>query len=70
MCSFWYVDALPHAADAGSQARAREDVHLRQPVGLYAEEIGPDGAQLGNFPQASTHFSLISAAASPDRALG
>jgi GH15 family glucan-1,4-alpha-glucosidase len=38
-------------------------------LGLYAEEIGHHGEALGNFPQAFTHLTLISAAYNLDRAL-
>ncbi len=39
-------------------------------LGLYAEEIGPSGEALGNFPQAFTHLTLISSAFNLDRVLG
>jgi GH15 family glucan-1,4-alpha-glucosidase len=38
-------------------------------LGLYAEETGPSGEALGNFPQAFTHMGLISAAFNLDRPL-
>ena len=38
-------------------------------LGLYSEELGLDGRQLGNFPQAFTHLGLISAAYDLDRTL-
>jgi hypothetical protein len=38
-------------------------------LGLYPEELGPSGEHLGNFPQAFTHMSLISAAFQLNRSL-
>jgi GH15 family glucan-1,4-alpha-glucosidase len=70
MCTFWYVEAL---ARAGRHDQARlvfeKMLTYANHLGLYAEEIGPTGEQLGNFPQALTHLALISAAVNLDRQL-
>src|SRR5438445_6491566 len=63
LCSFLYVDALARAGQL-DKARYAFDKMLTYAnhVGLFGEEIGPTGEQLGNFPQAFTHLSLIFAA--------
>jgi GH15 family glucan-1,4-alpha-glucosidase len=70
LCSFLYVDAL---AQAGRLRQARyafeKMLTYANHVGLFSEEIGPTGEQLGNFPQAFTHLALIMAATSLDKAL-
>ncbi|MFC1411073.1 glycoside hydrolase family 15 protein [Streptacidiphilus sp. N1-12] len=70
LCSFLYVDALARAGRL-DPARYAFDKMLTYAnhVGLFAEEIGPSGEQLGNFPQAFTHLALISAAIALDEAL-
>jgi GH15 family glucan-1,4-alpha-glucosidase len=70
LCSFWYVEALTRAGRL-DQARHTFEKMLTYAnhLGLYAEEIGPSGEALGNFPQAFTHLGLIRAAVKLDRAL-
>ena len=71
MCSFWYVEALTRAGRLEEARLAFEKMlTYANHLGLYSEEIGPTGEQLGNFPQAFTHLALISAAFNLDRALG
>ena len=69
-CSFWYVECL---ARAGEVERAwllfEKLLAYAGPLGLYAEELSLTGRHLGNYPQALTHLSLISAATYLDRAL-
>ncbi|MGH7231361.1 MAG: glycoside hydrolase family 15 protein, partial [Nitrospiraceae bacterium] len=75
MCTFWLVEALTRAGriDRAKLTEARllfeRMLGYANHVGLYAEEIGGSGEALGNFPQAFTHLSLISAAFNLDRAL-
>ncbi|MFE2242339.1 glycoside hydrolase family 15 protein [Streptomyces virginiae] len=70
LCSFLYVEALARAGKP-QQARYAFDKMLTYAnhVGLFAEEIGPSGEQLGNFPQAFTHLALIAAALALDEQL-
>jgi GH15 family glucan-1,4-alpha-glucosidase len=70
ICTFWYVDALARSGRL-EQARLAFEKMLTYAnhVGLFAEEIGQTGEQLGNFPQAFTHLSLINAAINLDRRL-
>jgi GH15 family glucan-1,4-alpha-glucosidase len=71
ICSFWYVEALTRAGYLDEARLAFEKMlTYANHVGLYAEEIGRDGEQRGNFPLAFTHLALISAAFNLDRALG
>ncbi len=76
MCTFWLVEALARAGsvDLGRLDSARllfeQMLGYANHVGLYAEQTGPRGEALGNFPQAFTHLALISAAYNLDRALG
>ena len=76
MCTFWLVEALTRAGTADrsylEQARLifEKMLSYSNHLGLYAEQTGQGGEALGNFPQAFTHLSLISAAFNLDRALG
>ena len=67
LCTFLYVDALARSGRL-DEARLTFEKMLTYAnhVGLYAEEIGASGEQLGNFPQAFTHLALIDAAINLD----
>ncbi|MFE9765274.1 glycoside hydrolase family 15 protein [Streptomyces sp. NPDC005808] len=70
LCSFLYIEALARAGRL-QEARYAFDKMLTYAnhVGLFAEEIGPSGEQLGNFPQAFTHLALLAAAIALDEQL-
>ena len=60
--SFWLAESLARAGRL-NEARLMLEKMLTYSnhVGLYAEELGPTGEALGNYPQAFTHLSLITA---------
>jgi GH15 family glucan-1,4-alpha-glucosidase len=76
VCTFWLVEALVRASGRSGGERLRDARIVFEQMlghanhlGLYAEETGPRGEALGNFPQAFTHLGLISAAFNLNRTL-
>jgi GH15 family glucan-1,4-alpha-glucosidase len=69
-CSFWMVSALRMLGRTEDARQLFERLlSLRNDVGLLAEEYDPRAKrQLGNFPQALSHISLINAALEFNRA--
>jgi GH15 family glucan-1,4-alpha-glucosidase len=70
LCTFLYVDALARAGRIDEAVLTFEKMFTYgNHLGLYSEEIGSTGEQLGNFPQAFTHLSLINSAITLNREL-
>ncbi len=70
MCTFWYVECLSRAGDLEKARFFFEKMQgYANHLGLYSEELGSQAEHLGNFPQAFTHLSLISAAYDLNRRL-
>ncbi len=70
LCTFFYVQALTRTGRLQEALLTFEKMlTYANHVGLFSEEIGLSGEQLGNFPQAFTHLSLINAAVELNAAL-
>ena len=70
LCTFFYVEALTRSGRL-EEARLVFEKMLTYAnhLGLFSEEIGLTGDQLGNFPQAFTHLALINAAVNLDHCI-
>ena len=70
LCTFLYVDALARAGRLDEAVLTYEKMFTYgNLLGLFSEEIDSTGGQLGNFPQAFTHLSLINSAMTLNREL-
>jgi GH15 family glucan-1,4-alpha-glucosidase len=60
-CSFWLVDNyVLQGRPAEAQALLERLLSLTNDLGLLAEEYDVElGRQVGNFPQAFSHFALV-----------
>ena len=71
LCTFAYVTALARSGELDlARLTFEKMLTYGNHLGLYSEEIALTGEQIGNFPQAFTHLSLIDAAVTLDRQLG
>jgi GH15 family glucan-1,4-alpha-glucosidase len=69
-CTFWFVECLARAGRMDeAQLVLAKGLAYANPLGLFAEETDRRGQPIGNFPQALTHLSFISAAFFLDRRL-
>jgi GH15 family glucan-1,4-alpha-glucosidase len=70
LCTFFYVGALTRVGRLDDARLVFEKMlTYANHLGLFSEEIGLTGEQLGNFPQAFTHLSLINSAVILDQHL-
>ena len=68
-CSFWLVSALALAGRVEEAHRVFQSLLARSNgLGLFSEEMAPDGAYLGNYPLGLTHIALVTAALGLEKA--
>jgi len=63
-CSFWLVQALARIGQVDEASELFDRLLARAgPMGLFSEEVDPTtDQQIGNYPQAFTHATLVQAA--------
>ena len=68
MCTFWYVQALARAGRLDDARLTFEKMltYANHTRACTPRRSRPTGEQIGNFPQAFSHLSLISTAAHLD----
>jgi GH15 family glucan-1,4-alpha-glucosidase len=68
ICTLWLVLAL---VQIGAKSEARDlfekVLSMGNDVGLFSEELSPEGMALGNFPQAFTHIAIVACAFALER---
>lgn len=77
LCTFWLIESIARACSYGESKDLLQEgrMMLEQMItygnhlNLYSEEMSFNGSALGNFPQAFTFISLISAACKLDETL-
>jgi len=60
--AFWYVEALACVGRVSEAVQTLEQlITYSNHLGLFSEDVTPDGSQWGNFPQAYSHVGLMNA---------
>jgi glucoamylase len=63
VCAFWYVDALACVGRVDDAIKNLDSIlQFSNHLGIFSEDVSPDGSQWGNFPQTYSHVGLINAA--------
>ena len=63
VCAFWYIDALACVGRVDDAIKNLDQItSFSNHLGIFSEDVAPDGSQWGNIPQTYSHVGLINAA--------